>query len=224
MFGVKAGASGLGGALEGYRVDFASRRYKHEELVGGEVGTSFENDTDEVNLRLRHRPAGRLSGTIGGSFLNRSFTAIGEEALSPPVKEKGYAAFFYEELTWPHVTFQFGARANRASFDPEEDLPSRDFTDVSGSVGLLFRPAAAQDKVTIAVSLARAARNPALEELYFFGPHPGNFAFEIGNPDLKSEKALGLRRRAALEGEPHQRRDLVLPQQDRRFHLQEPDQ
>ena len=38
---------------------------------------------------------------IGGWFLNRSFTAIGEEALSPPVKEKGYAAFFYEELTWP---------------------------------------------------------------------------------------------------------------------------
>jgi iron complex outermembrane receptor protein len=172
-------------------VDFASRRYKHEELVGGEVGTSFGNDTDEVNLRLRHRPARRLSGTIGGSFLNRSFTAIGDEALSPPVKETGYAAFFYEELTWPHVTFQFGARANRASFDPEQDLPSRDFTDVSGSVGLLVRPAAAQDKVTIALSLARAARNPALEELYFFGPHPGNFAFEIGNPDLGSEKALG---------------------------------
>ena len=42
-----------------------------------------------------------------------------------------------------------------------------------------------------AVSLARAARNPALEELYFFGPHPGNFAFEIGNANLGSEKALG---------------------------------
>jgi iron complex outermembrane recepter protein len=45
--------------------------------------------------------------------------------------------------------------------------------------------------VTVAVSLARAARNPALEELYFFGVHHGNFAFEIGNPDLRSERALG---------------------------------
>src|SRR5690606_25690726 len=60
-----------------------------------------------------------------------------------------------------------------------------------GSVGLLFRPQAAQDRLTLAVSLARAARNPALEELYFFGEHHGNFAFEIGNPNLESEKALG---------------------------------
>ena len=39
--------------------------------------------------------------------------------------------------------------------------------------------------------LARAARNPALEELFYFGPHPGNFAFEIGNPDLEPEHAFG---------------------------------
>jgi iron complex outermembrane receptor protein len=205
MLAVKAGASDLRGLLQGVRVDYASRRYKHEEIVAGEVGTRFGNDTDELNVLLRHRPAGSLSGTIGGWFLNRSFDAVGEEALSPPVKEQGAALFFYEELTWPHVTFQFGARANHASFDAE-DLTSRDFTDVSGSVGLLFRPAAAHDKLTIALSLARAARNPALEELYFFGPHPGNFAFEIGNPTLGSEKALGfdvaLRWRAArISGE-----------------------
>jgi iron complex outermembrane receptor protein len=140
---------------------------------------------------LRQKPAGRLTGTIGASFLDRAFAAIGEEALSPPVAERAFAGFFYEELTWPHVTVQFGARLNHASFDPEEELPARDFTDASASVGLLIRPAAANDRLTFAFSLARAARNPALEELYFFGPHPGNFAFEIGNPDLDSEIALG---------------------------------
>nr|MBA3639947.1 TonB-dependent receptor [Acidobacteriota bacterium] len=179
------------GVVEGFRADFASRRYRHEEIVGGEVGTRFGNDTDEVNLMVRHKPAGRLTGTVGGWALNRQFSAVGEEALSPPVRERGAAAFFYEELTWPHVTFQFGARVNHASFDPEDELPSRSFTDTSGSLGLLFRPRAAEDRFTLAVSLARAARNPALEELYFFGPHPGNFAFEIGNAKLGSEKALG---------------------------------
>jgi iron complex outermembrane receptor protein len=188
----KAGASNLNGLVEGFRADFASRRYRHEEIVGGEVGTTFENDTDELNVMVRHQQVGRLTGTIGGWFLNRRFSATGEEALSPPVDEGGAALFVYEELSWPHVTFQFGGRVNHASFDPEEDLPARDFTDVSGSVGLLVRPPAAGDRLTIAVSLARAARNPALEELYFFGPHPGNFAFEIGNADLRSEKALGL--------------------------------
>ena len=191
IFSAKAGADELAGLVEGFRADVASRRYRHDEVVAGEIGTRFKNDTDEVNLLVRHRPSGRLTGTVGGWFLDRRFAAIGEEALSPPVKERGVAAFFYEELTWPHVTFQFGARVNHAAFDPDEELPSRSFTDTSGSVGLLLRPQAAQDKFTVAISLARAARNPALEELYFFGPHPGNFAFEIGNPNLGSERALG---------------------------------
>ncbi|HXG53789.1 MAG TPA: TonB-dependent receptor [Vicinamibacterales bacterium] len=190
-FAAKAGLSGMNGAIEGFRANFASRRYRHDELVAGEVGTRFGNDTDEFDLLVRHRKVGVLSGTLGAAVLSRRFSAIGEEALSPPVKERGTAGFFYEELTWPHVTFQFGARVNHASFDPEEDLPSRDFTDVSGSVGFLFRPDAGKDRVTVAVSLARAARNPALEELYFFGPHPGNFAFEVGNASLESERALG---------------------------------
>lgn len=191
LFGLKAGADKLGGAIEGFRANVSARRYKHEELVGSEVGTQFSNDTTDADLLVRHRKLGNLSGTVGVSFLNRDFAAIGEEALSPPVNERGAAGFFYEELTWPHVTIQFGARVNRASYDPEEGLQPRNFTDVSGSVGLLLRPAAANDRLTFAVSLARAARNPALEELYFFGPHPGNFAFEIGNADLNSEKALG---------------------------------
>jgi iron complex outermembrane receptor protein len=190
-FSAKAGVSGLGGFVEGIRADYASRRYRHEELFAGEADTRFRNDTDEVNLKVRHRQAGRLTGTVGGWVMNRNFAAIGDEALSPPVHERGAALFLYEELTWPHVTVQFGGRVNHASFDPEEDLPSRRFTDLSGSVGLLFRPQAAQDRLTLAVSLARAARNPALEELYFFGEHHGNFAFEIGNPNLESEKALG---------------------------------
>jgi iron complex outermembrane receptor protein len=191
MVGAKAGASQLKGAIEGFRANFASRRYKHDEIVAGEIGTRFRNDTDDFDLLVRHKKVGALSGTIGVALLNRRFSAIGEEALSPPVKERGAAAFFYEELTWPHVTFQFGARVNRASFDPEEGLRARDFTDISGSVGLLFRPDVAQDRFTLAISLARAARNPAMEELYFFGPHPGNFAFEVGNTNLDSERALG---------------------------------
>jgi iron complex outermembrane receptor protein len=192
MVALKAEATKLGGIVEGFRADFASRRYRHEEIVGGEVGTRFENDTDELNVFVRQRPVGRLSGTVGGWVLNRNFAAEGEEALAPPISERGAAAFFYEELTWPHFTFQFGARVNHASYDPEDDLPSRGFTDTSGSIGFLFRPAAADDKLTLAISIARASRNPALEELYFFGPHPGNFAFEVGNPNLGSEHALGI--------------------------------
>jgi iron complex outermembrane receptor protein len=190
-FSVRAGGQGLDGALSSYRATLGVRRYEHSEIVGGEVGTSFENDTNEGELLLSHRPWGRLSGTVGASFLTRDFASFGEEALSPPVDQNGFALFLYEEVTWPHVTLQFGGRYDHTGFRPDGGLPDRDFDEFSGSVGLLLRPAAANDNFVIAASLARAARNPALEELYFFGPHPGNFAFEIGNPDLSSEVGLG---------------------------------
>ena len=137
-----------------------------------------------------HRALGRLKGSLGGWVLNRAFDATGAEALSPPVDQQGFATFLYEELTWPHVTFQFGGRVDHTSYEPNGE-PNRSFTTGSGSLGLLVRPAAADDRLTIAFSAARAARSPALEELFYFGPHPGNFAFEVGNPDLDPEHALG---------------------------------
>jgi iron complex outermembrane receptor protein len=188
---LRAGARNLDGLVSSYRATFGVRRYDHTEFEGGAVGTVFNNDTEEAELMVSHRPVGRLSGTVGTWFLNRAFDAIGPEALSPPIDQRGVALFLYEEVTWPHVTVQFGGRMDHTRFQPARTLPDRDFTEFSGSLGLLFRPAAANDDVVLAVSLARASRNPALEELYFFGPHPGNLSFEIGNPDLEAERALG---------------------------------
>jgi iron complex outermembrane receptor protein len=189
-FSLRGGARELGGAFDAYRATLAVRRYKHEELVGEEVGTAFTNNTVEVDVLGSHKAIGRLKGSIGAWGLDRAFDAVGEEALSPAVDQGGFAAFLYEELTWPHVTFQFGGRLDHTTHEPAGE-DSRDFTNGSGSVGLLWRPAAADDRLTLAISVARAARSPALEELFYYGPHPGNFAFEVGNPDLKSEHAFG---------------------------------
>ncbi len=188
---VRAGGEGLGGTITSYRATLGVKRYEHDELVGDEVGTHFDNDTEEAELLVSHRPMARLTGSVGGWFLNRGFKALGEEALAPPVDQRGAAVFLYEELTWPHATLQFGGRLDHTSFSPEGGLPERDFNEFSGSVGLLVRPVRENDDLVVALSVARAARNPALEELYFFGPHPGNLAFEIGNPELGSEHAVG---------------------------------
>jgi len=187
---VRAGAQSLPGVFDSYRATLAVRRYKHEELEGQEVGTAFRNDTAEVELLGSHRALGRLKGSLGGWFLSRAFDAVGEEALSPAVDQRGAAVFLYEELTWPHATVQFGGRIDHTRYAPAGEA-SRDFTSGSGSVGVLLRPAVADDRLTMAISLARAARNPALEELYYFGSHPGNFAFEIGNPNIETEHGLG---------------------------------
>lgn len=187
----RAESRGLDSFVTGLRASAGVRRYQHDEIEGtGAIGTHFENNTTEFQVLATTRPVfQRLHGTYGVSGYTRAFDAQGEEALSPAIDQRNVAGYTYQEIPWSHVTLQFGGRAEHVSFDPKGGLKPRDFTNVSGSVGVLVRPT---DATTIAVSLARAVRNPALEELYFNGLHHGNFAFEIGNDELDAEKALGL--------------------------------
>jgi iron complex outermembrane recepter protein len=183
--------------IEGVKVQGAFRNYQHDEIEGsGEIATSFENRTWEGQLFLHHRPAGRLQGTFGFWALDRDYSSAGEEALAPATTQKSLAGFVYEELGFRHVSLQFGARLDHTSFDPDassvdRDVPPRDFTEFSGSVGVLGYLREEHD-LTLAVNLARAARNPSLEELYNLGPHVGNFAFEIGDPSLPTEVGYGV--------------------------------
>ena len=179
----------LNGLFSSVRGSLGVRRYRHDELDGQVVATQFRNNTLEFDLLANHRPFGKLKGSVGAWMLGRSFSTEGEEALSPAVDQKAYAGFVYEEVgVNSHLSVQFGGRLEHVAFTPDSTDPARNFTNVSGSFGLLVHPTEA---TTLAVNVARAARNPALEELYFLGPHRGNFAFETGNADLESEKALG---------------------------------
>lgn len=179
----------LNGLFDGVRASLGVRRYTHSERDGEEIATTFTNNTTELELLAHHRRIGRANGSFGGWFLNRNFAVDGEETLSPPVDQRSGAFFVYEEVAaGRHVQLQFGGRLEHATFKPAQDEPERSYNNVSGSMGLLLMPT---DQTTIAFSLARAARNPALEELYYHGPHPGNGVIENGNTDLEPEHALG---------------------------------
>ncbi|MBY0494768.1 MAG: TonB-dependent receptor [Cyanobacteria bacterium] len=187
----RAGGQNLDGWLQSYRATLGVRRYRHSELEGSEIGTTFYNDTVEGEVLLSHRRSGQLVGSFGGWFLDRAFDVVGAEALSPPVDQRAAAAFVYEEIESPHATLQFGGRIDHSNYTPI-DARARTFNEWSASAGALFKPVAAKDNVVIAINLARASRYPSLQELYYFGRHPGNLSFEIGNADLGAEHALGL--------------------------------
>jgi iron complex outermembrane receptor protein len=198
-FDVRAERRDLSGPFSSLRLTLGVRRYAHDELDGEEIATSFINNTAELELLANHRQAGRFKGTIGAQVLTRAFSASGEEALSPAVDQKGGSLFLYEETALAqHLTLQFGGRVDHAAFTPAEDLTARSFTNASGSIGLLSHPS---ERTTVAISLAQASRNPALEELYFHGPHAGNNAIENGDDSLASECALGLDASFRWQGE-----------------------
>lgn len=175
--------------LGSLRVSAVRRAYAHDEIEGGAVGTRFTNDLTEVTAMMAHRPMGRLSGTVGASGSWRAFSAVGVEALSPPVDQASAALFGFEEARWGRVSAQGGVRVETTRYRPARGRPPRDFTDVSLSGGGVWRLA---EPVTLTLSVASASRRPALEELYFDGLHIGNFAYEVGSAALGSERALGV--------------------------------
>ncbi len=196
-FDLRAERRNMNGFFTGLKFQGGYRNYHHDEIEGdGSVATAFSNKFAEGELLLNHRAVGRLTGTLGAWATHRDYSSAGEEALAPPTRQNSLAGFLYEELNFHHVSLQAGARVEHTAFDvdaaatPErQGLRNRSFTSVSGSLGLLGH---LREDLTLALSFARAARNPSLEELYNFGPHAGNFAFEVGDPGLATEVGRGL--------------------------------
>ena len=228
------GLRNLGGAIESVAVKLAAVQWRHDEIEHFEdgdqvVGTRFRNDQYVYRAVAEQGRSGVWSGRFGVWGIDRAYSAVGEEALSPPVDQSGFALFALEEFTFERVKFQFGARLENQRYTPayseraheeheeheegeemheegeemheegeeehedehEEEIPdavNRAFTGFSAAAGLhadLWRGGA------FVANLTRSYRAPALEELYNFGPHAGNLAFEIGNPALGAESGNG---------------------------------
>jgi iron complex outermembrane recepter protein len=170
--------------------------YFHEEADDGHVEMAFGLRTRTGELLLRQAPAGRLAeGAWGVSGLFRRYVATGEEQLTAPADARTFGIFTYQEL--PIVaggpSFQLGARLDRYAVASQDD-PSfgpgtdRSFTAFSGSTGLNvpLTPGA-----SVAFSVARSFRAPTVEEMFSNALHAGTASFEVGDPGLDPEYALG---------------------------------
>lgn len=181
-------AKQLGSFLEQFQYDFGYSDYTHSELVEGIVGTQFFNKQFTYRGTFEQKRRGPLTGSFGFWGLHRDYQARGDEALTPPVDQNAIAAFGMEQLQFERVRFQFGGRLEHNGYTPV-GLPSRGFTGVSASAGV-FVPLWTDGSAV--ANYIHSYRAPALEELYNQGPHPGNLAYEIGNPNLMREKADGV--------------------------------
>src|SRR5687767_660560 len=170
--------------------------YKHAEIESetGEIGTQFKNNTFLYQGMFDQRKYGRLSGRFGFWGMHRDFAAAGEEALAPPTKHNAFALFGLETLDFEPVSIQFGGRVETNRYRPEATdargiLPDRTFTGFSGAAGIRI---GTWEGGAFVSNYTHSYRAPTLEELYNLGPHPGNLAFEIGNPNLIRERTDGI--------------------------------
>lgn len=168
--------------------------YEHSEIEpGGEVGTRYSSDSWEGRLELVHQPLADFHGVLGLQAKSREFSALGEEAFIPVTDSRDIGLFLLEDYHYGAVTFEGGLRLDRDERDPAGVAQSRDFNSVSASVSGLWD---VSDQWQLGLSLSRAERAPAIEELYSnvenSGPgdwiaHAATSAIEIGNPDLDTE-------------------------------------
>ncbi len=166
-------------------------RYKHDELEDSTVGTTLSNNTYSYRGMFEQKKYGSLTGRFGFDGFTRDYQTVGEERLiDGKVKHNSNAVFALEELKFDRVTLQFGGRVERNMYNPENPaLLDRSFTGFSGGAGIRI---GLWEKGAFVFNYSNSFRAPALEELYNNGPHVGTVAFEIGNENLRPERANGV--------------------------------
>lgn len=182
------GYRNLEGFINSFRLTLNYSDYRHKEIEGEEVGTLFNNDLFSVRGVFDQRRTKNFGGSFGFSSFRRDYETIGAESLTPPVSQNNFAVFGLQFIDLERVKFQFGGRVERNAYDPE-GLRERTFTGFSGAAGV--RVSLWTDGAFVA-NYTHSYRAPALEELYNNGPHLGNLAFEIGDPNLRRERNDGI--------------------------------
>ena len=178
------------GAFERLKLRVGYSDYTHTEFEGpGEVGTVFDSTSVEARAELVQKASGMLRGSTGIQYLHRDFTAVGAEAYVPPNLTDQLAIFTLQEFGTGPIQIEAAARAEFTDVEAQTLGIARDYETFSGALGLVYQGI---DGVRIGINGSRAERAPSAEELFSDGPHIATQAFEIGDADLRTERAWGL--------------------------------
>lgn len=197
--------------LDEVRVKFARTEYRHVELEGDEVGTTFDVEASEFRIEASHAPIGRLSGVLGFQFEDTELLAVGEEAFIPGTETRSKGVFLIEEFDLDALTLSAGVRLQQDEIKLtdrvlDDGTREREFDLLTVSAGAVWRFAPTWQA---SANWQMSERAPTQEELFANGPHVATQAFEIGDASLNEETSnnvdIGLHKYA---GPFHFRADL----------------
>jgi len=211
-----------GGPITAVRYWLNGADYRHDEIALGEddgidgVQATFKNREGEGRIELQHAPIGASFGQFRGSLgvqggVGKLKTSGEAGGLIAPTESRNVAAYLFEELDFGGgLRLQGAGRIERATVDgtattfpgllpdgtePTERDAKKNFTPVSVSLGALQ---ALPYGFEASLTGQYVERAPSNLELFSRGGHDAPELFEIGDPNLKMERATsieaGLRR------------------------------
>jgi iron complex outermembrane receptor protein len=210
-----------GSYIDTVRFWFGAVDYKHDERAFDAgvdtVKGTFKNREVEGRVEAQLRPIdtslGRWNSAVGVQFGKQEIGTAGEGAnLLSPADASRVASYIFNELHLNNrLRFELAGRIESARVSgtavtfPAGLLPdgnplpetqrTRDFLPVSVSAGFLYQ---LPNDVVASVTAQAVQRAPTALELFARGPHEASGTFEIGNPNLRVERAqtieFGLRR------------------------------
>jgi len=189
----------IGGFIDALRVRAGYSDYEHTEFEGDEVGTVFNAEGFEGRLELVQANRNGWRGVTGFQGFTRDFSAVGAEAFVPENVTDQYGFFTLQEVDLGAIGLEVAlryehtrVRSNTVKLDLDEDGPTgafdRRFDAFSGALGLSYSLA---PEVKVGFNVSRAVRAPSAEELFSNGPHVATQAYEVGNPNFRTEKSWG---------------------------------
>jgi iron complex outermembrane receptor protein len=187
------------GVFEEARVKLGYADYQHKEIENGEVGTVFEIEGIDSRVELINGEVAGWTGALGLQLGANETSATGDEAFLPTHTTDNGALFLFQEHQVGRTTWQVGARLEHRRIDADPFTTtdilgvafgsrSDDRTTVSGSLGAIYT---LSEPYKLAWNASYTERAPNGQELYAYGPHHGTEAYEIGNENLSTERALG---------------------------------
>ncbi|MCF2515983.1 TonB-dependent receptor [Sphingomonas sp. G124] len=184
----------LTGLFNQIRARAGYANYRHNEIEdSGAIGSTFKTKGGEGRAELVQSDRAGWGGTTGIQYLDRKLHIDGDEKFLPPSKQRQFGLFTMQSLVRGPLRIEGGARVEFSKLSAAEDetlgTPSmrRNFTTVSGSLGAAYEISPGW---RAGGTLSYASRAPSIDELFANGPHAGTQAFEVGNPDLDTERSI----------------------------------
>lgn len=177
------------GAFERLKLRVGYSDYTHTEFEGDEVGTVFDSTSIEARAELVQNTQGTLRGSTGVQYTHRDFFAVGAEAYVPPNLTDQVAVFTLQELGTGPIQLEAAGRAEFTKVKAQTLGIENDYDTFSGALGVVYEGI---DGIRIGLNGSRVERAPSAEELFSDGPHIATQAFEIGDPNLRTERAWGV--------------------------------